>query len=62
MVGSDWHEAKAEWCDPDRPFDPSWNVPAKQSVQTEMPEWKLRAIYGDNVPRKQEQRPIGGHG
>ena len=46
MPGEDWYKAKEEWCDPDRPFDPSWNVPPKRSVQTELAEYKKRLIYG----------------
>lgn len=45
-MDENWYKAKEEWCDPDRPFDPSWNVPPKQSV--DFPEWKKRVIWGDN--------------
>lgn len=46
MVGNDWHKAKEEWCDPDRPFDPTLaSVPPKQS-DVQMPQWKKEVIWG----------------
>lgn len=61
-MNEDWYKGKEEWCNPDRPFDPTWRVPPKQSVQTEMPYWKLRAIYGNNIPEEPEKRPLGSYG
>lgn len=55
MPGEDWYKAKEEWCDPDRPFDPSWNVPPKKSV--DIPKWKIPEQY-----REKEEKPINVHG
>lgn len=58
-----WEEARQNWQQATNwPYKRDIPRPAKQSVKSEMPQWKLRAIYGNNIPEEEEKRPIGGHG